>query len=148
MREGMRTDKQAASAILVALVLVGAICFALAQAVTRDVFSTPVRKLHLMLLVILASIAAVGPMVISMAAWFNRDSWGRAAAAAVDLHLNSYAWPSGGLGRPAFLQRAPAGGTHAWIRMACQRAPMRRQQLRPTAPGPARRSRAPPLPAR
>ena len=60
---------------------------ALAQAVGGGPFSTGASNFQSNLLTILAPIAVVGVMVIGVAAWFNRVSWGWAAAAAGGLVL-------------------------------------------------------------
>jgi type IV secretion system protein VirB2 len=60
---------------------------ALGQIVGGGPFSTGARNFKTSLITILAPIAVVGVMVIGVAAWFNRISWGWAAAAAGGLIL-------------------------------------------------------------
>ncbi len=60
---------------------------ALGQIVGGGPFSTGARNFQTNLLTILAPIAVIGVMVIGAAAWFNRISWGWAAAAAGGLIL-------------------------------------------------------------
>src|SRR5215475_10106665 len=60
---------------------------ALAQIVGGGPFSTGAANFQSNLLTILAPIAVIGVMVIGVAAWFNRISWGWAAAAAGGLIL-------------------------------------------------------------
>ena len=55
---------------------------ALAQVAGGGPFSTGAMNFQSNLLTILAPIAVIGVMVIGVAAWFNRVSWGWAAAAA------------------------------------------------------------------
>ena len=91
MREAMQSGKRAEWVILVALALVVALCLAptpvLAQAAGGGPFSTGASNFQSNLLTILAPIAVIGVMVIGVAAWFNRVSWGWAAAAAGGLVL-------------------------------------------------------------
>lgn len=91
MQEAMHTGKRAEWVTFVALAFVVAICLTpalvLAQAVGGGPFSTGASNFQSNLLTILAPIAVIGVMVIGVAAWFNRVSWGWAAAAAGGLVL-------------------------------------------------------------
>ena len=89
MRAVMRIKKPAAKAILTALVVAAcaAPALALAQAAGGGPFSTGATNFQSSLLTILAPIAVIGVMVIGVAAWFNKVSWGWAAAAAGGLIL-------------------------------------------------------------
>jgi type IV secretion system protein VirB2 len=76
--------------LAVALILISIACLptsALGQIVGGGPFSTGARNFQTNLLTILAPIAVIGVMVIGVAAWFNRISWGWAAAAAGGLIL-------------------------------------------------------------
>ena len=89
MRGAMRIDKRSERATLIVLVLVA--CWTpalvLAQAAGGGPFSTGASNFQSSLLTILAPIAVIGVMVIGVAAWFNKVSWGWAAAAAGGLVL-------------------------------------------------------------
>ena len=91
MQGAMRTDKRTEQATLVVLALVMAICLmpalAMAQSAGGGPFSTGATNFQSSLLTILAPIAVIGVMVIGVAAWFNKVSWGWAAAAAGGLVL-------------------------------------------------------------
>lgn len=91
MREAMQSGKRADWVILVALAVIVALCLTpalvFAQAVGGGPFSTGASNFQSNLLTILAPIAVIGVMVIGVAAWFNRVSWGWAAAAAGGLVL-------------------------------------------------------------
>ncbi len=82
MRGAMRIDKRSERAILIVLVVL-----VLAQAAGGGPFSTGAMNFQSSLLTILAPIAVIGVMVIGVAAWFNKVSWGWAAAAAGGLVL-------------------------------------------------------------
>jgi len=89
MRPGKRT-KSVVPQIALTLVLIAIACLptsALGQIVGGGPFSTGARNFQTNLLTILAPIAVIGVMVIGVAAWFNRISWGWAAAAAGGLIL-------------------------------------------------------------
>jgi|SRR5689334_24682461 len=76
--------------VIVAVVVAALLCCAqnaVAQIVGGGPFSTGARNFQSSLLTILAPIAVVGVMVIGAAAWFNRISWGWAAAAGGGLIL-------------------------------------------------------------
>jgi type IV secretion system protein VirB2 len=89
MRGAMRIDKRSERAILIVLVV--GTCWTpalvLAQAAGGGPFSTGAMNFQSSLLTILAPIAVIGVMVIGVAAWFNKVSWGWAAAAAGGLVL-------------------------------------------------------------
>ena len=89
MRGAMRIDEPSEPAILIVLVWVA--CWTpslvLAQAAGGGPFSTGASNFQSSLLTILAPIAVIGVMVIGVAAWFNKVSWGWAAAAAGGLVL-------------------------------------------------------------
>ena len=89
MRGATRIDKWSDRAIL--MVLVVGTCWTpalvLAQAAGGGPFSTGAMNFQSSLLTILAPIAVIGVMVIGVAAWFNKVSWGWAAAAAGGLVL-------------------------------------------------------------
>ncbi|MEO8040907.1 MAG: hypothetical protein ABI794_19220 [Betaproteobacteria bacterium] len=82
MREAMRTDARIAWVTLIALILVVAICLALAQEATGGPFSTGTGNFQLNLPMILAPIAVIGAMLVTVAAWFHRISRRWAAASA------------------------------------------------------------------
>ena len=89
MRPGFDV-KSVVPRIAAALILVAIACLplsALGQIVGGGPFSTGARNFQTNLLTILAPIAVIGVMVIGVAAWFNRISWGWAAAAAGGLIL-------------------------------------------------------------
>ena len=73
------------AAALIGILWVPAV--ALAQSIGGGPFSKGAASFQSNLLTILAPIAVVGVMVIGVAAWFNRISWGWAAAAAGGLIL-------------------------------------------------------------
>ena len=81
MRDATGVFKDAVRAVVMALALwEPAVVWA--QVAGGGPFSTGAANFQSNLLTILAPIAVIGVMVIGVAAWFNKISWGWAAAAA------------------------------------------------------------------
>jgi len=86
MRNATGVFKDAVRAVVMALALwMPALVWA--QVAGGGPFSTGAANFQSNLLTILAPIAVIGVMVIGVAAWFNKISWGWAAAAAGGLVL-------------------------------------------------------------
>ena len=89
MRAAMRVEAPVQKVIMMAVIV--AVCWvpalSFAQAAGGGPFSTGATNFQSSLLTILAPIAVIGVMVIGVAAWFNKISWGWAAAAAGGLVL-------------------------------------------------------------
>jgi len=86
MRDATGVFKDAVRAVVMALAL-WAPAVVWGQVAGGGPFSTGAANFQSNLLTILAPIAVIGVMVIGVAAWFNKISWGWAAAAAGGLVL-------------------------------------------------------------
>ena len=86
MRNATGVFKDAVRAVVMVLPL-WAPALVWAQVAGGGPFSTGAANFQSNLLTILAPIAVIGVMVIGVAAWFNKISWGWAAAAAGGLVL-------------------------------------------------------------